>query len=149
MPGDGRKNSPKRGKKNSVALTPTSDWLAWLATVPTEDRVSLANQIRALKEPTFETIGDLASEAMASILEGKISPDISRELRAWTELKMATVAASTATRTPGSQVTLVGLLTETDFDVPKLEPAYTRKEKVLEGEVLEDDSTLKALELKA
>ena len=86
---------------------------------------------------------------MASILEGKISPDVSRELRAWTELKMATVAASSATRTAGSHVTLVGLLTETDFDVPKLKPAYTRKERIIEGEVIEDDETLKALELKA
>ena len=119
---------------------PSSDWLAWLATVSTEDRTALAEKARATNEPTFEALSDLTTEMMAALLEGKISPDVSRELRSWTELRMATVAASRATTTKGSQVTLVGLLTDTDFESVPLEPTYTRRERIIEGELIEEEA---------
>ena len=149
--GRGERNGSRKkcsGGKSSPA--PSSDWLAWLATVPTEDRHALAKRVRDIKEPSFEALGDLTTEAMAALLEGQLSPDISRELRAWTELKMAAVAASRAMQKSESSVTLVGLLTETDFEAPELKPSYTRRERIIEGEVVaEDEEAALIVELKA
>ena len=138
MAGGGAKRSRKKRSGAGNAPAPNSDWLAWLATVPTEDRSALAKRVRDIREPSFEALGELTIEAMAALLEGQLSPDISRELRAWTELKMATVAAARAAKSPNSAITLVGLLTETDFEAPELKPAYTHRERIIEGEVMED-----------
>ena len=63
---------------------------------------------------------------------------------------MAAVAASRAMQKSESSVTLVGLLTETDFEAPELKPSYTRRERIIEGEVVaEDEEAALIVELKA
>lgn len=114
-------NTPARGAQNNG-----SDYSSWLMLVPKDKRQEIA---RFISEHPIEEYDDLVSfgcKIMAALMEGRITPVIASELRAWHELNFTILAAkNTASGTPENAYTdIVTALVQVKRETKQLRGDY-------------------------
>lgn len=120
----------RRSRNNSTparaAQNTGSDYSSWLMLVPKEKRQEVA---RFITEHPIEEYDDLVSfgcKIMAALMEGRITPVIASELRAWHELNFTILAAkNTAAGTPENAYTdIVTALVQVKRETKQLRGDY-------------------------
>ena len=91
-----KRTSGQASKGRPAADASGNDYAAWLMLVPKDKRREIA---RFIEEHPIEEYDDLVSfgcKIMAALMEGRITPVIAKELRAWHELNFTIIAAKNA-----------------------------------------------------
>ena len=83
----------KRTNRTAPAATPGNDYAAWLMLVPKEKRKEIASFIEDHPIVEYDDLVSFGCKIMAALMEGRISPVIAQELRAWHELNFTIIAA--------------------------------------------------------
>lgn len=83
----------KRTSRNTPAASPGNDYASWLMLVPKEKRKEIAAFIEEHPIVEYDDLVSFGCKIMAALMEGRISPVIAQELRAWHELNFTIIAA--------------------------------------------------------
>lgn len=127
-----RRNRAQTPRQRTPADNPGTDYAAWLMMVPKDKRQEIAEFIEGHPIKEYDDLVTFGCKIMAALMEGRITPVIAKELRAWHELNFTIIAAkNTATGSPQDAYTdivtaLVQVKRETKqirgdyFDAPDL-----------------------------
>ena len=125
-----RSNSNPRPSRAAPSLG--ADYSSWLMLVPKDKRQEIAKFVEEHPIKDYDDLVGFSCKIMAALVEGRITPVIAQELRAWHELNFTIIAAkNTATGSPPDAYTdivtaLVQVKRETKqirgdyFDAPDL-----------------------------
>ena len=89
---------PRVKKKNSVGRPrkkpedPGQEYASWLRLVPKDKRREVATVLASAKLGNYGNLVDFSVYIMAALMEGRITPVIAQELRAWHELNFTILA---------------------------------------------------------
>ena len=139
MPSKKGKPGGGSGLKNfrSQQATGGADYASWLMLVPKEKRLEISALIKETDIKEYDDLITFSTKIMAALMEGRITPVIARELRAWHELNFTVLATkNTANGTPQDAYS----------DVITALVAVKRERKQLRGDYF--DST-EAIEVKS
>ena len=70
-----------------------NDYAAWLMLVPKDKRQEIARFIEEHPIVEYDDLVSFSCKIMAALMEGRITPIIAKELRAWHELNFTIIAA--------------------------------------------------------
>lgn len=112
-----------------------SDYRSWLTLVPEEKRGVVAKLIKENPVTDYKGVIGLSQMMLAELVEGNLTPAVSREARHWTELIFTVIATeNTALGTPDAAYSdVITALVAVRREAPKLEASYT----VVDAEVPE------------
>jgi hypothetical protein len=89
-----------RSNNNSRPATPAAgvggDYASWLMLVPKDKRKEIATFIEEHPIVEYDDLVTFGCKIMAALMEGRITPIIAQELRAWHELNFTIIAAKNA-----------------------------------------------------
>jgi hypothetical protein len=107
-------------------VSPGADYAQWLMLVPKDLRGEVAEFIRKHPLDTLEDLAEFNKVIMAAIMEGRITPIIASELRAWHELSFSIIAAKNSMNgSPENAYTdVITALVQVKRETKKIEPSY-------------------------
>ena len=79
-----------RGRPNEKG---GGDYVQWLMLVPKDKRKEVADFILEHPVRTYDDLVTFGCRIMAALMEGRITPTIARELRAWHEMNFTVITA--------------------------------------------------------
>ena len=82
-----------RNSQQSNSPTPGGDYSRWLMLVPKDKRKEIAAFISEHPIEEYDDLVSFGCKIMAALMEGRITPVIAKELRAWHELNFTIIAA--------------------------------------------------------
>ena len=92
-----KKRTPGQAKKGRPASESSgNDYAAWLMLVPKDMRREIAEFIEEHPIVEYDDLVSFGCKIMAALMEGRITPVIAKELRAWHELNFTIIAAKNA-----------------------------------------------------
>tara|TARA_R100001594_G_scaffold14236_1_gene30283 strand:- start:1170 stop:1610 length:441 start_codon:yes stop_codon:yes gene_type:complete len=128
-----KKIKPPAPRGRPTVDTGGSDYASWLMLVPKDKRREVAEFISEHPIKEFDDLVTFSCKIMAALMEGRITPVVAKELRAWHELNFTILATkNTALGSPQDAYTdvvtaLVAVQRERKqirgdyFEVPELE----------------------------
>tara|TARA_R100000388_G_scaffold90050_1_gene71189 strand:+ start:323 stop:751 length:429 start_codon:yes stop_codon:yes gene_type:complete len=129
---------PPRTKSNQGRGRPSegggSDYAQWLLLVPKDKRKEVAEFIAEHKVETYDDLVVFGCKIMAALMEGRITPAIAKELRAWHEMNFTVIAAkNTKEEAPDSTYSdIVTALVQVKRETKKLRGDYFSSSDVIE-----------------
>ena len=122
-----------RQQTNGSAPNAGADYMAWLTTVPQDQREAVASIVEAHAVTDYKSFGNLAQAIMAEILRGRITPEVAKETRMWAELLFTALAteASASGRPELAQRDIVLALVQAASTPSLIEPSYANRERVI------------------
>jgi len=134
--GKSKGNSALRSMRSQQA-TGGADYASWLMLVPKEKRLEVSALIKEADIKEYDDLISFSTKIMAALMEGRITPVIARELRAWHELNFTVLATkNTANGTPQDAYS----------DVITALVAVKRERKQLRGDYFGNTETIEARE---
>lgn len=101
MPSKKGKGNSSSGNFRAQQATGGADYASWLMLVPKEKRLEISSLIKETDISEYDDLITFSTKIMAALMEGRITPVIARELRAWHELNFTVLATkNTAAGTP-------------------------------------------------
>ena len=91
-----RRNRAQTPRQRTPADNPGTDYAAWLMMVPKDKRQEIAEFIEGHPIKEYDDLVTFGCKIMAALMEGRITPVIAKELRAWHELNFTIIAAKNA-----------------------------------------------------
>ena len=88
-----RNRTPQRNTR--ATPTPGADYSSWLMLVPKDKRKEIADFIRDNPIQEYDDLVSFGCTIMAALMEGRITPIVAQELRAWHELNFTILATKT------------------------------------------------------
>jgi hypothetical protein len=140
---------PPRTKSNQGRGRPPEggggDYAQWLLLVPKDKRKEVADFIMDHKVETYDDLVSFGCKIMAALMEGRITPTIAKELRAWHEMNFTVIAAkNTKEESPDSTYSdIVTALVQVKRETKKLKGDYFTSTDTIEENtpiVLEADN---------
>jgi len=140
---------PPRTKSNQGRGRPSegggSDYAQWLLLVPKDKRKEVADFIASHRVETYDDLVSFGCKIMAALMEGRITPAIAKELRAWHEMNFTVIAAkNTKEESPDSTYSdIVTALVQVKRETKKLRGDYFTSTETIEENapiVLEADN---------
>tara|TARA_R110002110_G_scaffold1039_1_gene4073 strand:+ start:4436 stop:4858 length:423 start_codon:yes stop_codon:yes gene_type:complete len=121
-----KKTTPVKYTKSQPA-SEGADFRSWLTLVPEEKRQAVAAIIKSTPVTDYASVITLSQMMLAELVEGNLTPAISREARHWTELIFTAIATeNTALGTPEAAYSdVITALVSVRRESPKLEASYT------------------------
>lgn len=115
-----------RNSQQSNSPTPGGDYSRWLMLVPKDKRKEIAQFITEHPIEEYDDLVSFGCKIMAALMEGRITPIIAQELRAWHELNFTILAAkNTASGTPQDAYTdIVTALVQVKRETKQLRGDY-------------------------
>ena len=115
-----------RNSQQSNSPTPGGDYSRWLMLVPKDKRKEIAKFITEHPIEEYDDLVVFGCKIMAALMEGRITPIIAQELRAWHELNFTIIAAkNTASGTPQDAYTdIVTALVQVKRETKQLRGDY-------------------------
>ena len=92
----GKRTSGQAKKGRPAADASGNDYAAWLMLVPKDKRKEIARFIEEHPVVEYDDLVTFGCKIMAALMEGRITPVIAKELRAWHELNFTIIAAKNA-----------------------------------------------------
>ena len=121
------RNNPRQTQQGFA-----SDYTSWLMLVPKDKRKEVAQFISGHPIKSYDDLVDFSIQIMAALMEGRITPIIAQELRAWHELNFTIIAAKNAvTGAPGDTYSdIVTALVQVKRETKKLRGDYFEAETI-------------------
>ena len=121
-----KKTTPVKYTKSQPA-SEGADFRSWLTLVPEEKRKAVAEIIKQNPVSDYKSVITLYQQMLSELVEGNLTPAISREARHWTELIFTAIATeNTAAGTPEAAYSdVITALVSVRRESPKLEASYT------------------------
>jgi len=121
-----KKKTPVKYTRSQPA-SEGADFRSWLTLVPEDKRKEVAKIIKANPVTDYKSVITLSQLMLSELVEGNLTPAISREARHWTELIFTAIATeNTALGTPEAAYSdVITALVSVRREAPKLEAAYT------------------------
>ena len=91
-----KRTAGQAAKGRPTAEASGNDYAAWLMLVPKDKRKEIAEFIEGHPIAEYDDLVSFGCKIMAALMEGRITPVIARELRAWHELNFTIIAAKNA-----------------------------------------------------
>jgi len=91
-----KRTSGQAAKGRTAAEASGTDYAAWLMLVPKDKRQEIARFIEDHPIQEYDDLVSFGCKIMAALMEGRITPVIAKELRAWHELNFTIIAAKNA-----------------------------------------------------
>ena len=115
-----------RNSQQGNSATPGGDYSRWLMLVPKDKRKEIAQFITEHPIEEYDDLVSFGCKIMAALMEGRITPIIAQELRAWHELNFTILAAkNTASGTPQDAYTdIVTALVQVKRETKQLRGDY-------------------------
>lgn len=131
-----RRNRGPQQRPSRAAPTPGSDYSAWLMLVPKDKRKEVADFIRDNPIKEYDDLVSFGCTIMAALMEGRITPVVAKELRAWHELNFTILATKNSVEgSPQDAYTdIVTALVQVKRETKKLRGDYFNAEEVVEAE---------------
>ena len=129
-----RNRTPQRNSR--ATPTPGADYSAWLMLVPKDKRKEIADFIRDNPIQEYDDLVSFGCTIMAALMEGRITPVVAQELRAWHELNFTILATKNSVEgSPQDAYTdIVTALVQVKRETKKLRGDYFNAEEVVEAE---------------
>jgi len=124
-------NPPRRQNSGSGG-----DYASWLMLVPKDKRKEVADFVAQAKIDTYDDLVGFSSKIMAALVEGRITPIIAQELRAWHELNFTILATKNSVEgSPESAYTdIVTALVQVKRETKQLRGDYFTAEEIEQTE---------------
>ena len=131
-----RRNRSPQQRASRAAPSPGADYSAWLMLVPKDKRKEIAEFIRDNPIREYDDLVSFGCTIMAALMEGRITPVVAQELRAWHELNFTILATKNSVEgSPQDAYTdIVTALVQVKRETKKLRGDYFNAEEVLEAE---------------
>ena len=91
-----KRTSGQASKGRPAGDASGNDYAAWLMLVPKDKRQEIARFIEDHPIQEYDDLVSFGCKIMAALMEGRITPVIAKELRAWHELNFTIIAAKNA-----------------------------------------------------
>lgn len=91
-----KRTSGKLTKGRPGSDSSGNDYAAWLMLVPKDKRKEIARFIEEHPVREYDDLVTFGCKIMAALMEGRLTPVIAKELRAWHELNFTIIAAKNA-----------------------------------------------------
>ena len=129
-----RNRTPQRNTR--ATPTPRADYSSWLMLVPKDKRKEIADFIRDNPIQEYDDLVSFGCTIMAALMEGRITPVVAQELRAWHELNFTILATKNSVEgSPQDAYTdIVTALVQVKRETKKLRGDYFNAEEVVEAE---------------
>ena len=129
-----RNRTPQRNTR--ATPTPGADYSSWLMLVPKDKRKEIADFIRDNPIQEYDDLVSFGCTIMAALMEGRITPVVAQELRAWHELNFTILATKNSVEgSPQDAYTdIVTALVQVKRETKKLRGDYFNAEEVVEAE---------------
>tara|TARA_R110000787_G_scaffold70165_2_gene155994 strand:- start:1444 stop:1878 length:435 start_codon:yes stop_codon:yes gene_type:complete len=110
------------------------DYAQWLMLVPKDKRKEVADFILDHTVETYDDLVGFGCKIMAALMEGRITPAIAKELRAWHEMNFTVIAAKNVTSdTPQETYSdIVTALVQVKRETKKLRGDYFNANELLD-----------------
>ena len=82
----------KKTAKRRAPQGAGGDYASWLMLVPKDKRKEVADFVAQAQINTYDDLVGFSSKIMAALVEGRITPVVAQELRAWHELNFTILA---------------------------------------------------------
>jgi|ETNvirnome_6_100_1030635.scaffolds.fasta_scaffold56822_2 hypothetical protein len=111
---------------------PAGEWTQWLNLVPQDKREGVAKELEKHKVTDYEGLIAFSQAMMINLLRGTIAPEISREIKSWTQLIFTMVSTQQGDAgSPDKAIEQVlSALATVAKSAPKLQATYTVVEAV-------------------
>jgi len=111
-----------------------TDYAQWLMLVPKDKRQEVANFISDNPIKEYDDLVSFGCKIMAALMEGRITPVIAKELRAWHELNFTIIATKNSVEgSPQDAYTdIVTALVQVKRETKKLRGDYFTAEEITE-----------------
>jgi len=128
-----RNRSPQRNTR--ATPTPGADYSSWLMLVPKDKRKEIADFIRDNPIEEYDDLVSFGCTIMAALMEGRITPVVAQELRAWHELNFTILATKNSVEgSPQDAYTdIVTALVQVKRETKKLRGDYFNADEVVEA----------------
>ena len=129
-----RNRTPQRNSRSTPS--PGADYSSWLMLVPKDKRKEIAEFIRDNPIKEYDDLVSFGCTIMAALMEGRITPVVAQELRAWHELIFTILATKNSVEgSPQDAYTdIVTALVQVKRETKKLRGDYFNAEEVVEAE---------------
>ena len=129
-----RNRTPQRNNRSTPS--PGADYSSWLMLVPKDKRKEIADFIRDNPIQEYDDLVSFGCTIMAALMEGRITPVVAQELRAWHELNFTILATKNSVEgSPQDAYTdIVTALVQVKRETKKLRGDYFNAEEVVEAE---------------
>ena len=129
-----RNRTPQRNTR--ATPTPGADYSSWLMLVSKDKRKEIADFIRDNPIEEYDDLVSFGCTIMAALMEGRITPVVAQELRAWHELNFTILATKNSVEgSPQDAYTdIVTALVQVKRETKKLRGDYFNAEEVVEAE---------------
>ena len=106
---------------------PAGDWTQWLNLVPQDKREAVAQEMEKHNVTDYEGLIAFSQSMMINLLRGTIAPEISREIKGWTQLIFTMVSTQQGDAgSPDKAIEQVlSALATVAKSAPKLQATYT------------------------
>ena len=131
-----RKNRGPQPRPSRAAPSPGADYSAWLMLVPKDKRKEIAEFIKEHPIKEYDDLVSFGCTIMAALMEGRITPIVAQELRAWHELNFTILATKNSIEgSPQDAYTdIVTALVQVKRETKKLRGDYFNAEEIVEAE---------------
>ena len=129
-----RNRTPQRNTR--ATPTPGADYSSWLMLVPKDKRKEIADFLRDNPIEEYDDLVSFGCTIMAALMEGRITPVVAQELRAWHELNFTILATKNSVEgSPQDAYTdIVTALVQVKRETKKLRGDYFNAEEIVEAE---------------
>ena len=129
-----RNRTPQRNNRSTPS--PGADYSSWLMLVPKDKRKEIADFIRDNPIQEYDDLVSFGCTIMAALMEGRITPVVAQELRAWHELNFTILATKNSVEgSPQDAYTdIVTALVQVKRETKKLRGDYFNAEEIVEAE---------------
>ena len=106
---------------------PAAEWTQWLNLVPQDKREAVAQELEKHRVTDYEGLIAFSQAMMINLLRGTIAPEISREIKSWTQLIFTMVSTQQGDHgSPDKAIEQVlSALATVAKSAPKLQATYT------------------------
>ncbi len=131
-----RRNRGPQQRPSRAAPTPGADYSAWLMLVPKDKRKEIADFIRDNPIQEYDDLVSFGCTIMAALMEGRITPVVAQELRAWHELNFTILATKNSVegKPQDAYTDIVTALVQVKRETKKLRGDYFNAEELVEAE---------------
>ena len=131
-----RKNRGPQPRPSRAAPSPGADYSAWLMLVPKDKRKEIAEFIKEHPIREYDDLVSFGCTIMAALMEGRITPIVAQELRAWHELNFTILATKNSVEgSPQDAYTdIVTALVQVKRETKKLRGDYFNADEIVEAE---------------
>jgi len=128
-----RRNRGSQPRPSRAAPSPGADYSSWLMLVPKDKRKEIAEFIKAHPIKEYDDLVSFGCTIMAALMEGRITPIVAQELRAWHELNFTILATKNSVegRPQDAYTDIVTALVQVKRETKKLRGDYFNAEEVV------------------